>query len=122
VSEENGQFNFNINTEGASTVNVEALDRMIAFLGNVRAQQLPPVRTTDPDPQGVYEAVPDPRWWIRAEPMAPGVSLHLRHPGLGWQVYLLPLASLQTLQETVNRVTPVVEEVANQQAKQTKPN
>lgn len=119
LSEEDGKLQLQCATEGSgAALNVDAIDRMIEVLGQFRAGLQPPVRTSDPVTGETVQAVTDPRWWISAEPMNNGALLQLRHPGLGWLGFALPLESLKSLQENVNRIVPMMEQLAQQ----TRPN
>lgn len=63
-----------------------ALDDLIANLGALRAKMTQPVPTTI-SPGAKVETVVNPSW--RTDVQAQGPLLAIRHPGYGWQGFLI---------------------------------
>lgn len=77
----------------AVEMDAEALDGLIAQLGVLRASMNSEVSREPKIESGVgYMLVPDPLWRTEKRPLPPldGILLKLRHPGFGWQTFLLP--------------------------------
>ena len=71
----------------------QALELLITQLGRLRASMNSEVSREPNIESGVeYMVVPDPIWRTKTPPPPPlaGILLKLRHPGLGWQAFLLP--------------------------------
>lgn len=66
---------------------IDGLAALRGRMGDPVADQL--------DPGSRLQAVVDPVW--RVEPNSAGKLLALRHPGLGWQGFLLPLLEAEAM-------------------------
>jgi hypothetical protein len=74
-------------------LSAEALELLISQLGRLRASMNSEVSREPKIESGVgYMVVPDPIWRTKTPPPPPldGILLKLRHPGFGWQTFLLP--------------------------------
>ncbi|HBO78681.1 hypothetical protein [Cupriavidus sp. UBA2534] len=91
------------------------LSDYIAALAQVRESLRPPVRTQDPQAGETVQAIADPRWWMSSEAFVGGALLQLRHPGLGWLAFALPLQSLQALHAEAGKALVVAENQAASQ-------
>ena len=79
---------------GQATLNAAELDNVIAGLGEFRASLVEPVSAEPKQDSGSRELlVIDPAWRTDRSPHAEidGVVMRLRHIGLGWVSFLLPL-------------------------------
>lgn len=75
---------------GHIELDAATLEGFIHKLGEVRAQMVEEV-TPSLDPGSRVNAVPDPAWRIPNDPAEDTRLLALRHPGLGWVSFLLPI-------------------------------
>jgi hypothetical protein len=85
---------------------------LIAGLANLREQVSPPVSTAEPAANEPAEAKLDPQWWIGPETFAGGAMLKIRHPGLGWLAFAIPLENLRKLHEGLGNLVKWAEERA----------
>lgn len=76
------------------------VDALISALSNARQQLLPPV-PFEIAPDTKLEAILNPAWRTRPPPhkSVPGPLLVLRHPGHGWQPFILPRDEAKALGE-----------------------
>jgi hypothetical protein len=91
--------------KGASlelSLDAEELDELIRHLSALRAQMSDPV--PDSPHSGVHPFIVNPSWrtYPQVHPELPGVGLGLRNPGLGWQMYLLPIKESEALGESLS--------------------
>jgi hypothetical protein len=111
--DDNGARRLSWNT-GDPTVSVGAqhLDEMIGTLARLREQIAPPVSIGDPAPDVPPEAKIDPQWWIGPETFVGGAMLKIRHPGLGWLAFAIPLDNLHKLHAGIGTLVKWAEERA----------
>lgn len=77
-------------TWNAPSGDIQALDQLIAALGQLRADSTPPVRQEDPKAgENIGEAIQDPRWFLGLGEKSETL-LAIRHPGFGWLTFQLP--------------------------------
>lgn len=72
------------------------IDALITLLSSFRVQCGVQVSATKPHGP-TYNGVRNPRWCLQHEMLTGGSLLHLRHPGLGWLTFSLPMAERQKL-------------------------
>ena len=65
------------------------IDQLIARLVQFRAMMTPEIERTPPDPVTTRPLI-DPMWALRIPAADRDKLLMLRHPGLGWLMFLLP--------------------------------
>src|SRR5690348_13313443 len=90
-------------------LNARGLDLAIALLGEARAvlkDPVPPAPQQDGNTRELM--VLDPRWQTQlpVHPTLNGITLRVRHPGLGWLTFLLPWHEAKSLGEWLKNSTP----------------
>jgi len=105
LSEENGQSRLDCTmaTPGQPLA-AGHVDSLIQALARLRQTLEPEVRPDSPEGQNVMGAV-DPRWFIQRDgTTTDGAVLMVRHPGIGWMAYALPLESLKHLHVVMGEI------------------
>lgn len=85
----------------AALFDAEELDDLIEELSRLRSAMRPCVPET-PSRTHQYVMEVNPSWYTERAPLFDGAALFLRHSGLGWAGFALPLESLQQLADALN--------------------
>ncbi|WP_341316689.1 hypothetical protein WN982_35655 [Paraburkholderia sp. IMGN_8] len=88
--------------DGPYTMRASDVEVLMQTLAEYREIMQPPVTTEAPS--GPRAAVLDPLCYMVHEPLINGCGLHLRHPGLGWLSFGIPLKSLQDLRSITGKM------------------
>ena len=92
---------------GPYVMNVGDAETLVQAVAQQRQKMKPEV--PHHFPQGPRSAILDPRWYVAHETLVDGCALHLRHPGLGWLSFAVPLQSLRDLQQAIANVLDQVQ-------------
>jgi hypothetical protein len=84
----------------AALLDAGELDGLIEELGRMRAGMQPTVPHR-PSRTHQYAMEMNPSWYIERTPLNDAAALFLRHSGLGWACFALPVESLQKLAEAL---------------------
>ncbi|MGF6472250.1 hypothetical protein [Paraburkholderia youngii] len=88
--------------ESVVRMNANNLSKLIETLGRVRLNMVPQIDTAPPDLNQKLESVAFPPWQISLETMTDGILLHLRHPGFGWQGFVINGDDLIAMRDTIS--------------------
>jgi hypothetical protein len=77
-------------------LDADEIDRLLGELGEMRARMQPEV-PYEPDLNGSFSVVSDPRWATHGEIMDGNSFFHVRDPRFGWLSYVLPRKEAQKL-------------------------
>ncbi|WP_321817088.1 MULTISPECIES: hypothetical protein [unclassified Paraburkholderia] len=84
----------------AALFDAEELDGLIEELCRMRSTMRPGVPHT-PSRTHQYVMEMNPSWYTERTPLFDGAALFLRHSGLGWACFALPVESLQKLADAL---------------------
>jgi len=93
--------------EGPYVMNASDAETLVQAVSQQRQRMKPDV--PHHSPPGPRSAILDPRWYVAHETLVDGCALHLRHPGLGWLSFAVPLQSLRDLQQAIANVLDQVQ-------------
>lgn len=93
-----------VNGDAAKPLLADTIELLIQALGSMREHMSPPVRESDPEVGTHVLATLDPRWVLASETFVGGALLHVRHPGLGWLAFALPIPSLEQLSNVSSQI------------------
>lgn len=100
---EYGEQAVRIAIDGSEMVlQVDELDAMIEHLSMVRATMRPEV-PKEPRRTHQYVIEMDPCWHSEKHPLYDGAVLFMRHSGLGWAGFALPVESLGKLHQALEK-------------------
>lgn len=86
LTETDGKDSISWSSDAATS---QTFDRLIAVLGQFRAEMHPPVKQEDPQSGESLPTIHDPRWRVGRE-LTGDLTLSVRHPGFGWLTFRLP--------------------------------
>jgi hypothetical protein len=105
LSDDKSLVTMNVTAAGMVTslrLTADQVDAMIGAMAATRPHMQPPIAATIPAGTAL-KAVLDPRFRIGPEEKSGGMTLLLRHPGIGWVGYVFPKSEMERIGQFVSR-------------------